>query len=117
MKDRLKKKLKAMKLRQQSSPPLGRNLPEQYKKYFEALNSVTSGGEPSGDGDTVSAMLDKGMEATEKLFIIIKHQMPHLFKEFEKTVVRDFTDEEKQEFYDKIAHLEATQLDEILGGK
>jgi hypothetical protein len=67
--------------------------------------------------DAIDEAIAAGMEATEKLYIIVKHQTPHLFDEFHKIVVQDMTPEEEQEFYDKIAVLEATMLDDILSGK
>jgi hypothetical protein len=123
MKDRLKKKLKAKKMRHQAIPHLSKNLPEQYKKHLDALTMLTNKIEPelkdgqSGKDKKISGILDKGMESVEKLYIIMKHQMPHLFDEFKKTVLEGFTPEEVQEFQDRIEHLEATQLDEILAGK
>lgn len=67
--------------------------------------------------DEVTHVLDKGMEKVEELFIIIKHQKPHLFDEFKKIVVEHMTPDEEQDFYDKIAVLEATKLKDILAGK
>jgi len=123
MKDRLKKKLKVKKFRQQAGSNAVKNLPEPYKKYLESMTALTNKVESHLQDDEsrkngeVSKLLDKGMEAVEKLYIIMKHQMPHLFEEFKKTVLEGFTPEMVQEFHEKIAHLEATRLDEILEGK
>lgn len=67
--------------------------------------------------DEIEQTIGRGMEAVENLFIIMKHQIPHLFEKFKQTVMQDMTEEEKQEFYDRIAILEATRLKEILAGK
>ena len=125
MKDRLKKKLQAKKIRQQSSGlNQGKNLPELYKKHFQTLNALTGEveakrfeDEESRKNAEISKLLDEGMENIEKLYIIIKHQIPHLFEEFKKTVFESFTPEMEQEFHERIAHLEATRLKEILEGK
>jgi len=174
MKDRLKKKLKAKKLREVNKPknifpfvppkpsqPKEYEMPEKYQKNLRILTEMIEERDQKAEiiktlppakraealpalaefsasidkveqtlaneykefqeemrrKDEVTGILDKGMEQVEKLFIIMKHQMPHLFDEFKKIVVEGMTPEGEQEFYDKIAVLEATQLKEILAGK
>lgn len=56
-------------------------------------------------------------ELSEKRYIIIKHTTPHLFEEFRQISVDCLTPEEFQDFEERIAHLEATQLEDILAGK
>jgi hypothetical protein len=48
-------------------------------------------------------------------FIIIKHTKPKLFEQFKKITFQDRTADEIEDFYDEIAILEATDLDNILG--
>ena len=67
--------------------------------------------------DKISQLVAKATSAVEKLFIIIKYQVPHLFEEFKAVATQGLTDDEVQEFYDRIAILEATKLEEILAGK
>ena len=61
--------------------------------------------------------MQEAEELSEKRYIIIKHTKPHLFEEFHQISVDSLTPEELQEFLDRIAHLEATQLEDILAGK
>lgn len=173
MKDRLKKKLKANKLRESNRvknifpqmPQMPKikeyEMPDEYKQNLLKLTEMIEARDayarempnvpPEKRAEAASALADftdainkteqlladeyeqfqsekrrqdgiddaiaRGMEATEKLFIIIKHQKPHLFEEFKKIVIQDMTFEEEQEFYDRIAVLEATKLKDILTGK
>ena len=54
---------------------------------------------------------------SEEHFIYVKHKKPYLFKEFEKIVTAEMTDEEREEHYANIARREAEQLDDVLSGK
>lgn len=65
----------------------------------------------------IDRALDIAERASEKLYVIIKHQKPHLFEEFHKIATQDLTPEELREFNERIKHLEATKLDDILEGK
>lgn len=68
------------------------------------------------------AELDKLFDETDllvaKMYIIAKHQMPtDFFKELERSIVDNLTPELVEDFYEIVAHLEATQLEDILAGK
>lgn len=127
MKDRLKRKLKAKKMQQANAPLRGhprRDVSKEYEKLLraaEALNETSAStrfeDDQSRADDKIAHHISRATAAVEKLFIIVKHQTPHLFAEFEKISTEGLTAEEKQEFYDRIAHLEATQLEDILAGK
>lgn len=64
----------------------------------------------------LSELVDKAMEASKHLYIIIKHQTPHLLESFTHCL-DPLTPEEREEFFDQVAILEATQLDAILNGE
>lgn len=88
------------------------------RKFYESCQQV----EKEEEKETLrSKLIDRALNiaerAGEKLYIIIKHQKPHLFEEFHKISTQDMTPEELQEFNERIAHLEATKLDDILEGK
>lgn len=88
------------------------------KKFQEAGERIE---EAEKKIEQAEAGLEEAMEEAERLsekrYIIIKHTKPHLFEEFHQISVDCLTPEELQEFLDRIAHLEATQLEDILAGK
>ncbi len=65
--------------------------------------------------DEMSELLDKANETSKRLYIIIKHQTPHLLEEFTKCL-DPLLPEEREQFLDEVAILEATKLDAILSG-
>lgn len=65
----------------------------------------------------ITSYLDKGNKMAQHLYIIIKHQQPHLLESFEEAALRPLLEEERQEFLDEVAILEATQLEAVLTGK
>lgn len=88
------------------------------KKYYESCQQV----ERVEEKETLrSKLIDRALNiaerATEKLYIIIKHQKPHLFEEFHQITTQDLTPEELHEFNERINKLEATKLNDILEGK
>ncbi len=64
----------------------------------------------------IAEHLDKADAAVQRIYIIIKHQKPHLLESFTKTL-EPLTDEERQQFLDDVAILESTQLQAILNGE
>lgn len=64
----------------------------------------------------LSEKIAQGTEAVKHLYIIIKHQKPHLLESFTQCL-DPLTPEEREEFFDEVAILEATQLDAILNGE
>jgi len=66
--------------------------------------------------------LDELFEQTDlhlaKMYIIAKHQMPKdFFEGLHASIVDNLPPELVQEFYERVAQLEATQLEDILAGK
>lgn len=100
------------------------DLPERLAPFLKAFHAITGDeiaperyeDEQSREDEKMSAMLAEANRAMEKLYIIIKHQTPEKLAEFEK-VLEPLSRIQRREFYARIAHLEATRLDEILKGK
>ena len=59
---------------------------------------------------------DEMMERMKEAYIIIKHQTPHLLESF-TTCLDPLTPEDREQFLDDVAILEATKLDAILNGE
>ena len=64
----------------------------------------------------ISESIAKGWEAQKRLYIIIKHTKPHLLESFTKTL-DPLLPEQREEFFDEVAILEATKLKQILNGE
>ena len=64
----------------------------------------------------MSELLDQASEISKHLYIIIKHQKPHLLESFTQCL-DPLTPEEREEFFDEVAILESTKLDAILKGE
>lgn len=114
--------------READEPPgkIEHDLTAVFNRYLKALYAVTDGGgfaparytdEQTVKDEEMRRLLDDIQRRSEILYIIIKHQTPHLFEEFHKIQTDTRTPEELEEFYARIAHLEATQLEDILAGK
>ena len=65
----------------------------------------------------ISESITQMTEATKRLYIIIKHQKPHLLEGFTEAALGPLTPEMRQEFLDEVAILESTKLDAILKGE
>lgn len=50
----------------------------------------------------------------QMVYIYIKHRIPAKLEEITAALLNDYTPEEEQEFYDRVAILEATRLEEII---
>jgi len=88
------------------------------KEFKEAAEKVEEADKKIEEAEAgVEEALQAADRAHEKLYIIIKHTKPHLFEGFRQISVDSLTPEELKEFLERIAHLEATQLEEILAGK
>lgn len=61
--------------------------------------------------DEMSAEAEKRVEM---VFIYFKHRHPEKFVELKTTLFAKWTDEEIQDFYDRVAIREATELEEII---
>jgi hypothetical protein len=113
--------------RERETPPekISRDMPELFNRYLKIYHAVTGDrfpperyeDEQSRKDEEMGKMLDHLDELSNDLYLIIKHQKPHLFEEFHRITTLDMTPEELEEFQKKIAHLEATRLDEILAGR
>ncbi|CAN5579389.1 hypothetical protein BH10ACI3_BH10ACI3_22810 [soil metagenome] len=64
----------------------------------------------------VSKLIKEMMVHQQHLYIIIKHQTPHLLEEFTKCL-DPLDDEQREQFFDAVAILESTQLDAVLKGE
>ena len=62
--------------------------------------------------EKVMGELSEGMEAS---YIYLKHRHPETFKTVQAAWYNNWTPEEIQEFEARIAHLEATRLEEFIG--
>lgn len=66
--------------------------------------------------DEQTRLIDKGFRTAQELYIVIKHCKPEKLEEFTKCL-DPLSFEDREEFFDGVAILEATKLDEILTGK
>jgi glutamyl-tRNA reductase len=66
--------------------------------------------------EEISEITAQGMDAAKRLYIITKYQVPHLLDEFTKCL-DPLSPEQREEFLDEVAILEATKLDAILKGE
>lgn len=82
-------------------------LAEEYDRYQAEM---------AKEADT-SKSIAAGWEATKRLYIIIKHQKPHLLEGFTEAAFGPLTPEQREEFLDGVAILESTKLDAILNGE
>ena len=64
----------------------------------------------------ISEKIAQSRELQRHLYIIIKHQKPHLLESFTQCL-DPLTPEEREEFFDEVAILESTKLDAILKGE
>lgn len=65
----------------------------------------------------ITEKVAQGWVATQHIYLIIKHQNPHLLESFTKQVVDTMDDDMREEFLDAVAILESTKLDTILKGE
>ena len=65
----------------------------------------------------ITESVDKGWEASKRIYILIKHQTPHLLESFTKQVLDPMDEDLREEFLDAVAVLETTKLDAILKGE
>ncbi len=65
----------------------------------------------------ITESVDKGWEASKRIYIMIKHQTPHLLESFTKQVLDPMDEDLREEFLDAVAVLETTKLDAILKGE
>lgn len=66
------------------------------------------------DQEKLDAAFEQGEIASERVYIMIKHTTPHLLEKYEQTVLSDYTPEEFEDLYARIAKREAKELDKIL---
>lgn len=64
--------------------------------------------------EELGEMNDKITVKLEEIFICIKHLAPELFAEMEAKVFNGWSPENVQDFYDRVAIREATELEEII---
>lgn len=68
------------------------------------------------DLEKEAEMMDTVMETMQKYYILVKHRMPEKLGEVKTAIFTNWTEDEIQNFYDEAAIIEATRLEEILGG-
>jgi Fic family protein len=93
---------------------------EQYKKEVKNFRSICE--KETLEITEQEKKLDELFEDTDlqiaKMYIIAKHQMPKdFFEGLHRSIVDNLTPELVEEFYERVAHLEATRLEDILAGK
>jgi hypothetical protein len=130
--DRVKRRMAEDYERRQNrameTPPgeIDQKIPGIVDYNLKVLFAVTDGGgyapvryedEESRKDDEMSRLLDEASIIHDKLYIIIKHQTPEKFEEFRQISVDCLSPDQLEEFLERIAHLEATQLEDILAGK
>ena len=86
---------------------LERELAEEYERYQAEIAKEAE----------FSAGVAEMYEQQKHIYIIIKHETPHLLESFTERVLQPMPEDMLEEFYDDIAILEATQLDAILKGE
>jgi hypothetical protein len=57
------------------------------------------------------------VESVKRLYIITKHQVPHLLDSFTEAALGPLTPEMREQFLADVAVLESTKLDAILKGE
>ena len=65
----------------------------------------------------ITEQVDDLWEKSKHIYIIIKHETPHLLESFTKQVLGPMPDDMREEFLDGVAILETTKLDAILKGE
>lgn len=86
-------------------------------KEFESLNEEEKRVKKNHEKkmDDLFAKADRHLE---KIYIVAKHSAPkHFFDQLHQTIMSGLPPEEQKDFLDRIAHLEATKLSEILAGE
>ena len=81
------------------------SLAEEYDRYQAEMAKEAE----------IKQSLAKAWESQKKLYIIIKHQKPHLLESFTECL-DPLTDDEREQFFDEVAILETTKLRAILDG-
>jgi hypothetical protein len=116
------------KQREKDTPPgkIEHDLTAVFRRYLKAFYAVTGGGgyaparyedEQSRKDEELDKVLEDAMRNVEILYVVMKHQKPEKFDEFHNIVTGHMSSYELKEFQKNIARLEATRLEEILGGK
>ena len=65
----------------------------------------------------VTKLVGEATVLSQHLYLIIKHQIPHLLESFAEACLGPLDDDQREKFLDEVAILEATQLNAILTGK
>lgn len=65
----------------------------------------------------ITEHIEHAWKKSKHIYIIIKHTTPHLLEKFTKQILDPMLDEDREEFLDGAAILEATKLDAILKGE
>lgn len=118
--------IKAAKLRGMVVPPhLEAEVNETLKKFDEAIDKIEGmlGEEyerilaDRAEEAEITELAADAWEMTKHTYIIIKHTTPHLLDSFTKQVIDPMDDEDREDFLDGVAILEATKLAAILKGE
>jgi hypothetical protein len=82
-----------------------KQLAEEYEAFQREKSQETE----------MSGIIERGWEAANKIYLGIKHETPHLLEKFVKQCIDPMPEELQNKFYDDVAVMEATRLDEVLG--
>lgn len=85
---------------------LEKQLAEQYEQHQAEMAREA----------VITEKSDHMMETMKNLYIIVKHQTPHMLESF-TTCLDPLTPEDREQFLDDVAILEATKLNAILNGE
>jgi len=84
-----------------------KELAEEYERYQAEMAKEAE----------FAARVAEMYEQQKHIYILIKHETPHLLDSFTERVLSPMPKDMLEEFYDDVAILEATQLDAILNGE
>src|SRR5688572_9753877 len=65
----------------------------------------------------LTKMADDAWQSSIRIYIMTKHQLPHLLESFTERVLGPMPEGMREEFLDEVAVLETTKLDAILKGE
>jgi hypothetical protein len=84
-------------------------------KYLEVCLAEEKIEIENPDQKKLDAAIKKVIIATERIYLMYKHTQPHLLEDFTKQCIKDYmTEEEINQFYERVAKREAEELDDIL---
>jgi len=106
-------------------PHLAAEANAQMRKLDETINSLESllaqeyeyyKAEKEREAE-LDVAINEAWESSKHIYIFIKHKSPQMLEKFTNQVLAELPADLLEEFYDEVAVLEATKLNEILTGK